>query len=375
MRLTPLGRVVAIVAVAAVVAGIALGATAVLVVGMFLLLLTALAMLLVAEVPEVSISRQAAPPEVARGAPAEIRLRFRSLSNRRARPVTIIEMVDGSPRVATIGPFTPQGNDRITYAVTTERRGEFVTGPLTIRRFDPFGLASADRRYSAVSTVRVRPRVFPLRMLPSGRRRDLEGPTRERSEGSGTFHQLRQYQPGDDLRRVHWKSTARTGELLVKQLIDTTRPELMVLVDNRATTIGDADFEEAVDVAASIVAAAEAEEFPTTLLLADGSSGADLDGQPIPPIDRLTAVQRAEVDAFAEVADAVRGRGRSLVVISGEPSDDDLAVLTKLARGFSPAYLVSVAAERQRPLAAPHGMQPVACSDAADFANQWGLLR
>ena len=39
------------------------------------------------------------------------------------------------------------------------------------------------------------------------------------------------------------------------------------------------------------------------------------------------------------------------------------------------AYLVSVAAERQRPLAAPHGMQPVACADAADFANQWGLLR
>ena len=117
----------------------------------------------------------------------------------------------------------------------------------------------------------------------------------KRSEGTASFHQLREYVPGDDLRRIHWRSTAKTGDLLVKQMVDTTRPELVVVLDNRTSAIGADDFEHAVEIAASILKAAEDDDFPTTLLFADGTDDLDLDGQPIPhyrPPDRRAARHR-----------------------------------------------------------------------------------
>jgi uncharacterized protein (DUF58 family) len=216
-------------------------------------------------------------------------------------------------------------------------------------------------------------------MLPSGRRRDLEGPTRERSEGNATFHQLRPYEPGDDLRRIHWRSSARTGDLLVKQMVDTTRPELVVVLDNRETAIGAADFEHAVDIAASVVRAAENEDFPVLLLFSDGDGvdgwGIDRGGPPIPAADRLTAVQLGANDSLEQLAEQLRARGRSLVFVTGEPSGADLVTLTTLAHGFAPAYLVSVSGERHAPLVAPRGMQAIACRDGDDFVASWTALR
>ena len=303
MRLTALGRTVLVLGVVLLVVGAVVGAVAVVAVAVFLLVLVGFAAAVVAEVPDVSVARVAFPAEVDRGRPAEVRLLFRSMSTRRPRPLTVIEQVDGRGRIATVGPITPQGTDHLAYAVATERRGLVTAGPLVVRRYDPFGLITADRRFTSTCTISVRPRHYPLRMLPSGRRRDLEGPTRERSEGTASFHQLREYQPGDDLRRIHWRSTARTGDLLVKQMVDTTRPELVVVLDNRETTIGGDDFEQAVDIAASVVRAAENEDFPTTLLFADGSTDVDLDGQPIPAVDRLTSVQLGASDSLAQLAD------------------------------------------------------------------------
>ena len=190
-----------------------------------------------------------------------------------------------------------------------------------------------------------------------------------------SFHQLREYIPGDDLRRIHWRSTAKTGNLVVKQMVDTTRPELVVVLDNRQCVIGPDDFESAVDIAASVLHAAEAEEFPTALLLSDGGVERDLDGRPIPHLDRLTAVERGTVDSLSRLADALDSRGRSLVFITGEPSGPDLVMLTKLARGFYPAYLVSVVGERRAPLVAPGGMRAIACTDGADFVAHWTSLR
>jgi hypothetical protein len=289
--------------------------------------------------------------------------------------LTAIESVNGEPRIATIGPISAQGAEDISYAVPTNRRGLLTSGPLVVRRFDLFGLVTADRRFGGTCTVRVRPRRYPLRMLPSGRRRDLEGPTRERSEGSASFHQLRQYVPGDDMRRIHWRSTARTGDLLVKQMVDTTRPELVVVLDNRASVIGSDDFEHAVEVAASVLQAAEADDFPTLLLFSDGTDDRDVDGQPIPHLDRLTGVELGTADSLDRLADVLVARGRSLVFVTGEPSGPDLLTITKLAHGFSPAYLVSVVAERHAPLVAPRGMRAIACTDGADFAAHWTGLR
>lgn len=375
MRLTPLGKGAIVLGVVAVAAGVALGVAAVVAIGVFLLGLVACSALIVAEIPAIHVARAAFPTEVERGGPAEVRLRFRSTSAKRSRQLSVIETIDGEQRVASIGPITPQGSDHLHYAISTERRGLVVAGPLTVRRFDPFGLVTADRRFTSTCTISVRPRQYALRMLPSGRQRDLEGPTHERSEGSASFHQLREYVPGDDLRRIHWRSTARTGNLLVKQMVDTTRPELVVILDNREAAIGADDFEHAVDIAASVVNAAEAEDYPTTLMFADGTGDIDADGREIPAVDRLTSVQLGPADSLAHLAEALVSRGRSLVYVTGEPSGPDLVTLTKLARGFSPAYLVSVVADRHTPVVAPRGMRAVVCNDGAEFAELWGTVR
>lgn len=375
MRFTPLGKGVGVVGVVLLVGGVALGFGSVAAIGASLAALVVLAATIVAEVPQVGLERTAMPPEVERGGPAEVRLRFQSTSLRRPRPLTVIEAVNGEPRIATIGPIAPRGADTISYAVPTDRRGLMTSGPLVVRRFDLFGLVTADRRFGGTSTISVRPRRYPLRMLPSGRRRDLEGPTRERSEGSASFHQLREYVPGDDLRRIHWRSTAKTGRFHVKQMVDTTRPELVVVLDNRAGTIGADDFEHAVEIAASILQAAEAEDFPTLLLFADGSDDLDLDGQRIPHLDRLTAVALGDVDSLSELANVVSSRGRSIVFITGEPSGADLLTITKLVHGFSPAYLVSVVEERHAPLVAPRGVRAIACQDGPHFVALWTGLR
>ena len=108
----------------------------------------------------------------------------------------------------------------------------------------------------------MRPRRHPLGLLPSGRLRDLEGPTREVSKGTASFHQLREYVPGDDMRHIHWRTSARTGTLMVKQLVDTTRPEIVVIVDNRLSAVDADDFEEVVEVAASILAGGRGRGLP-----------------------------------------------------------------------------------------------------------------
>jgi uncharacterized protein (DUF58 family) len=375
VRLTALGAGTLAVAAATVVAGVLLGIPAAVAVGVFLVALVACGALIVIEVPNVHVARAAFPTEVQRGDPAEVRLRFRSTSARRARQFSIIETIDDERRVATVGPISPQGNDHLNYAVSTARRGLVVAGPVTVRRFDPFGLVTAERRFSSTCTISVRPRRYPLRMLPTGRHRDLDGPTSERSEGSATFHQLREYVPGDDLRRIHWRSSARVGKLQVKQLVDTTRPELVVILDNRASAIEPGDFEHAVDIAASVVQAALDEDYPTLLLFADETSDPDASGHTIAAVDRLTAVALGRSDSLADLAQAIVARGRSLVFVTGEVSEHDLVTLGKLTRGFSPAYLVSVVAERRSPVVPPRGMQVVACADGAEFAELWGAAR
>jgi uncharacterized protein (DUF58 family) len=374
VRLTRLGWCVVVAGVVLLVAGWAAGLTAVAALGAAAVAATALAATAVIEPPRLDVERRASPREVDRGQPAEISLDFRGTA-RRARPFNVLEDVGGERRVAAM-PALPAGRaSTLTYALDTSRRGLVTTGPLVLRRTDPLGLIVAERKVGGTAVVAVRPRRFPLRMLPSGRMRDLEGPTREQSAGTATFHQLREYVPGDDLRHIHWRTSARTGTLVVKELVDTTRPEIVVIVDNRRKAVAEADFDHVVEVAASLLQAAEQDGFPTQLLFADGSNDPTVDGLPAAHLERLTVVARSDADSLVELADALRARGRSLVVVTGELDAVDLQLVGRLGRDFSPAYLVSVVADRTEPFVAPPGMIRVTCRSAEEFTAEWAALR
>lgn len=376
MHLTPLGRSVVVSCLLLFVAGIALGLTAVITLAVAGLAIVLLAITAVVESPAIGVTRTASPPEVERDAPAEVTLHFKPSPRRKQRPFTVIETVAGVARAAAMPALRSGEVTPLSYAVDTSRRGTVTAGPLLLRRRDPFGLVVADRKVSGSVAVAVRPRRHRIRMLPTGRQRDLEGPTREVSQGSASFHQLREYVPGDDLRHIHWRTSARTGTLVVKQLVDTTKPEIVVIVDNRTAAIAaPSDFEEIVEIAASVLHAAEQDGFPSQLLFADGNNDVDVDSVSLSHLDRLTDVQPTDADSMLELAEALRARGRSLVFITGELSAPDLTLVARIASGFSPAYLVSVVAGRRAPFVAPPGVTGISCADALEFTLRWGALR
>lgn len=374
MRLTPRGAGTLLGGALVFVVGAVLGLRPATVLGAIAVGLVVIGALAVFERPGLIVRRLAAPPDVQRGESASVTLMLHSTARRR-RPMTIIESVGGHRRSHRITALGPEGAT-ITYPVDTTHRGVVVAGPLEAQRSDPFGLLLATRRVGGTCSVQVRPRLHSLRMLPSGRQRDLEGPTRERSEGTASFHQIRPYHEGDDLRRVHWRTTARTATLMVKQMVDTTRPELVVVLDNRSTAMPPTDFEEAVDIAASLLHAADQEDFPSTLRLGDGSEDLvrAVNGQPLPHLDVLTAVEQRPTDGLLQLGERIVARGRSLVFVTGELGGADLRAVGLIANGFQPAYLVSVVGHRHAPLVAPPGMRAVACSSAANFAVQWSAV-
>src|SRR5690606_26407538 len=100
----------------------------------------------------------------------------------------------------------------------------------------------------------VHPRTVRIESTAAGLVRDLEGKTvKKLSDNDVAFHALREYVPGDDRRYIHWKSTARTGTLMVRQFEETRRSHMLVALSTRLDDYAsDEEFEAAVSVAASL---------------------------------------------------------------------------------------------------------------------------
>lgn len=150
--------------------------------------------------------------------------------------------------------LSPQGVHEELFAIPTTARGVLAVGPVSVLRGDPLGLfeRSSDRR-NAVDLY-VHPRTTPLEGLSLGRLRDLEGlPSTQLAPDDVSFHALREYQPGDDLRHVHWKSTARVGDLMVRQYEETRRSHFILGLSTFAGDYADPEeFELAISAAGSI---------------------------------------------------------------------------------------------------------------------------
>ncbi|HKY14796.1 MAG TPA: DUF58 domain-containing protein, partial [Microthrixaceae bacterium] len=203
MKLTATGIGVVVVSLVLIAGGFALGLSPVVGLGAAGVVAVLIALAFVVEPPRIEVERHAAPAEVERGTEAGVTLEFRAARGR-SRAFTAIETVGGERRTASLPAIATGHSVPITYPVDTDRRGVIVAGPMLLRRVDPLGLVTAERRLGGTCSVAVRPHRHRLAMLPSGRLRDLEGPTREVSKGSASFHQLREYVPGDDMRHIHW---------------------------------------------------------------------------------------------------------------------------------------------------------------------------
>ncbi|MET1052888.1 MAG: DUF58 domain-containing protein [Mycetocola sp.] len=140
------------------------------------------------------------------------------------------------------------------FTVPALHRGVIPVGPVRAVRADPIGLVRREREWDEQIDLFVHPRTISVPSMSTGIVRDLEGnPTRDLTSSDVSFHALREYSPGDELRSIHWKSTAKTGQYMVRQFEQTRRSHLMLALSLAdADFAGDDDFEMAVSVVGSI---------------------------------------------------------------------------------------------------------------------------
>jgi len=154
------------------------------------------------------------------------------------------------------------------FVVPTNRRAIIPVGPLTSVQGDPLGLLRRTQQWTDVEEIFVHPRTTALSTIAAGQIRDMEGQTTNALSASDiAFHTLREYVRGDDLRHVHWKSSAKIGELMVRQYNDTRRSHVAILLSTDTDEFAsDDEFELGVSCAASVAVQALRDDQTLTVI-------------------------------------------------------------------------------------------------------------
>ncbi|MBB5933473.1 hypothetical protein FHS42_000491 [Streptomyces zagrosensis] len=367
--LTTRGRSFLAAGVAAAVCSFVLGQADLLRVG---LLLTALPLVCVAVVYRtryrVSGSRRLTPGRVPAGSEARVHLRIDNVSR---LPTGVLMLQDRVPYV--LGPrprfvldrVETGGQREVSYRVRSDLRGRYPLGPLQLRLTDPFGMCELTRAFSSYDTLTVVPRAEPLPPVRLSGEAAGYGDGRHRSLALAGEDDVipRGYRHGDDLRRVHWRSTARYGELMVRREEQPRRARCTVLLDTRRTAHRgagpDSPFEWAVSGAASTTVHLLERGYSVRLLTDTGSSvpghdgaggyagshdSADAAGL---MLDTLSVVEHSDGAGFSRAHDALRGGNEGLLVAFLGELDEEQATLVARMRqrsGVAVAFVLDGAA-------------------------------
>jgi uncharacterized protein (DUF58 family) len=247
---------------ACILAAFVMGQRDLLRVGIFVVALPVVCLLAVHRTRyRLSCSRRLEPARVPVGTPAQVTVRVENLSR---LPSGVLMAEDKVPYLLGTRPrfvldrIPSRGSGEVTYTLRSDVRGRFEVGPLTVHLTDPFGLAELSRAFSRVDPVVVTPRVVQIPPIRLGGEWAGGGETRARAVASLGEADVatREYRQGDDLRRVHWRSTARYGELMVRREERPWQSRAVVLLDSRSSAHrgsgAGSSYEWAVSAAASI---------------------------------------------------------------------------------------------------------------------------
>ncbi len=251
---TPAGWVVAVMAIALLVAGPMLHWREMLVAGIFLALVLLIAVAFVVGRQPLTARLDLARERVIVGERANGYLTLANPTGHRSRPM-VVEFPVGAGRAAVEVPaLGPGAEHEELFAVPTAQRAVLDVGPVTAVRADPLGLLRRERDLSEMDTLYVHPKTLRVEGSAAGLVRDLEGRTVPKvSDNDVSFHALRGYVAGDDRRHIHWKSSAKTGTLMVRQVEETRRSHLLTMVSSRLEDYAsDDEFELAISVAGSL---------------------------------------------------------------------------------------------------------------------------
>ncbi len=352
-----------------IVGGMALGLSDLIRIGALLVAMVALAAFLGRRRMDLEVARTIAPPLVSVDEGALVTVRITNRDAWRSPLCQATELLPPSlgdrPRVI-IGAMGPGASRDFQYTVRPHQRGVHPVGPLQVEVSDPFGLTSRPAVVTGRATLVVLPRVHPL----ATSRRLLGGAGSEGSIPQGVAlhgeddQTVRAYRDGDDLRRIHWPATARTGDLMVRQEDRPTRRHAVIVLDSRsvahAGTGRSSTLEGAVSLTASMAAHLAQHAHRIRLVTADASSdsGARTDEDLDAALVRLAEVQLDRTHSFLPVLHAAQDRttsGGLVIAVVGGLDDDTVRNLSALrphgARGLafvvqsrrSPAHAQSLA--------------------------------
>lgn len=312
------------------------------------------------------VVRTVTSPRVARGDPIRAVYRVTNPGRRRLAAVTIVDHCD-EQEVRVPVPEIP-GDDRTEAMglIPTRRRGVFPIGPWSIERVDPLGLAVGRRHGQETGRIIVHPRIYPLGG-PYGAMHTVEDEAVMRSAASDPlsgFVSLREYVEGDDPRLIHWPTSARMGTLMLREHVELRRPEFTVVLDAVDDVALPEDFEEMVDVAASV--AVHALSSGVTVRLRTTSREHPGLGRPLDRetqvLDLLTPVRQCEETTALALAEVFHGGldHTTIVLVTGPigpsttlPRADKLTVI-RIGAGAAAGVGVVMAA-----------------ADAPEFVRRW----
>jgi uncharacterized protein (DUF58 family) len=272
---------------------------------------------------DLAPARRTRPQRLQVGAEGRVDLTIENRSAAATPLLTATDWFDGGRRAARfiVPPLAPGATARAAYRVPTRRRGRYEVGPLVVRASDPFGLVRRTLASVDAVDVLVRPRVHDVvAPVAVGSRVAGDAETAARravvSDLGNEFLTLRDYQLGDDLRRVHWRSTARTGDLMIRQDEATWRARAAVVLDVHPDGHDPESFELAVEVAASVVARlvrlqrrVEVVTSAGVLLGTGGDPRHDV-------LDRLATVAADRDDRLTTVLEQIRAHRRADLVVA-----------------------------------------------------------
>lgn len=386
--MTGRGWAVLAAAVVLLIAGRLLGLEDLYLVGAGLLLVLALGALYVKTAgSEVSATRRVLPARVHAGGSSRVELAIVNRSRRTSPVLAVRDPFDGGVRWARflVAPLGPGELARAAYRLPTERRGVFDLGPLEVGLSDPFGLVASTTEVASRTRLTVYPRIDPVAPPPSSHGDDpLAGADHPRGlTGSGEdFYALRPYVRGDDLRKVHWPSTAKADDLLLRQDEMPWQSRSTLLLDCRATVCPPPALEVLVSAAASLVVAAARHDGLQRMLTTSGYDSRSVGGTAhVTAILEQLAGQRAGSGHLRPLLATVRRSqtGGALVVLTTALADSgDLEALAALRSRF--ASITLILAERSlwgdpaplKPL--PSSLRVVRVSAARPFAEAWSAV-
>lgn len=380
MRLTSRGWLTLLGGGVTIIAGLVVGMRELLVIGataIFVALGAALA-LRTARV-RLQVTREVRPARVPVDGSCRIELTLRNTAVRRSPVVVVSDPVgDGHHARLRLAPLAVGRRATLQYRLPVKRRGIVTVGPLEIEMADPFGLAEKRFATRSVIDVIVLPRIHDLDAVPSAPGDEPESGLhhhRTLATAQEEFSTLREFQPGDDVRKVHWPSTARLGRPIVRQFDEPWQRRTTVVLDVRSSCQDHESFERAVSAAASVISLCASRNEPVRLVTTGGHDSGFItnDHEVDATMDLLAGVQLSAAGSLTGTLRTllIRRVGGTLVTCTGSLPGTDRSVLESAVTRFGTHLAVSCADHGVHPSPSLPGSAVVRFDDDRVLGEAW----